>query len=63
MYVAREYKLTVMTSSAKLDFYLMILRCITVLGFLAVSEMLRLAFAFVLRSFLGGKKRAFTASP
>ena len=52
MYVAREYKLTVMTSSAKLDFYLIILRCITVLGFL--FEMLRLVFDLVLGSFFVG---------
>ena len=37
LYVAREYKPTVITSSAKLDFYLIILRCITVLDFLFVK--------------------------
>ena len=58
-YVAREYKLTVMTSSEELDFYLTILRCITVLSFLHGCEMLRLGFKFVVGSFLGGEKRAF----
>ena len=56
MYVAREYKLPVMTFSAMLDLNLMILRCITVLP---VCEMLTLAFIIVLGSFLGGEKRSF----
>ena len=59
IYVAMEYKLTVMTPSAKLHFYLMIQRCISVLGFLHGCEMLRLAFKIVVGSFLGGEKHAF----
>ena len=58
MYVAREYKLTVMTSSARLDFYLMILRYITVLGFLFVKCWGWLSILSWDR-FLGGKKCAF----
>ena len=58
MYAAREYHLTVMTSSAKLDFYLMILRGNSVLGFLHGCEKLRLAFEFALQSFVGGEKHS-----
>ena len=51
-----------MTCSAKLDFYLMILRCHIVLHGLPVCQMLRLAFDFVLGSFFGRKNAHFTVS-